>query len=181
MSFRYREFKFFCGLFATVGMAHAQSANDYFHSAAQFFIHQKDNECRAAVTEGLSKFPGDPKLAALLGKLKDPENQNQNKQNQNDQDKNKKDKDKKDQDKNDQDKKDQDKKDEDKQNQNPKDDQKRQDQQKPEPTPAQKKQEDMKKDDAKKILEIYADDEQDLKKKPEKKGIGAEKRGEKDW
>jgi Ca-activated chloride channel homolog len=52
--------------------------------------------------------------------------------------------------------------------------------QKPEPTPAQKK-EDMKKEDAKKLLQLYSDDERDLNKKPEKQGVAGEKRSEKDW
>ena len=105
--------------------------------------------------------------------------QNQNK-NQNDQDKkdqNNKDQQNKDQNK---DNKQQDKKDQ-KQNQNEQNDKKQQEQQKPEPTPAQQKQDDLKKDEAKKLLELYSDDEHDLNKKPEKTGIAGQKKNAKDW
>jgi tetratricopeptide (TPR) repeat protein len=72
-----------------------------------------------------------------------------------------------------------DKQDQDKQNQNSQND--KQDQQKPEPQPAQSKQEDMKKDEAKKLIELYSDDEHDLNKKPEKTGVAGQKRVDKDW
>ena len=113
----------------------------------------------------------------------------QNKQNQKDQQK----QDQNNQDKNkDQNNKDQQKKDEqnkdnkqdknnDQQKQNAGKDQNKQQQQKPEPTPQQQKQEDMKKDEAKKLIELYSDDEHDLNKKPEKAGVIGERKGEKDW
>ena len=106
--------------------------------------------------------------------------QNQNKNQNKDQDKkdqNNKDQQNKDQNK---DNKQQDKKDQ-KQNQNEQNDKKQQEQQKPEPTPAQQKQDDLKKDEAKKLLELYSDDEHDLNKKPEKTGIAGQKKNAKDW
>jgi hypothetical protein len=39
----------------------------------------------------------------------------------------------------------------------------------------------MKKDEARKLIELYSDDEHDLNKKPEKAGVIGERKGEKDW
>lgn len=102
---------------------------------------------------------------------KDQKKQDQNKKDQNNQDKNK------------DEKKDQQNKDtnKDQQKQDAQSDKNKQDQQKPEPTPQQQKQEDMKKDEAKKLIELYSDDEHDLNKKPEKAGVIGERKGEKDW
>lgn len=115
----------------------------------------------------------------------DKQNQQQNKDQKNDQ--NKKDQQNKDQQNKEQQKKDQqnkdnqNNKDQDQKNQNSQDNQQQQNQQKPQPQPAQRKQEDMKKDDARKLLELYSDDEHDLNKKPEKQGIAGQKKNEKDW
>jgi tetratricopeptide (TPR) repeat protein len=140
-------------------------------------------------------------LQLTSAKIKEMQNQQQNKKDDKKNDKNKddkknqqNDKDQKNNDKkkdqkqdqnkdqqnkdNKQDKKDQDKN---KQDQNSQNDKNQQDQQKPEPTPAQQKKEDMKKDEAKKLLEIYSDDEHDLNKKPEKMGIAGQKKSDKDW
>jgi len=106
----------------------------------------------------------------------------QNNQDQNNQDKNKdqnKDQNNKDQKKDEQNKDNKQDKNNDQQKQNAGNDQNKQ--QKPEPTPQQQKQEDMKKDEAKKLIELYSDDEHDLNKKPEKAGVIGERKGEKDW
>jgi hypothetical protein len=155
----------------TAGSISGQSIDDYFHSAAQLFIHGKDSECKQTIEEGLGKYPDDPKLLALKSKIEEPEKQNQQNQNQ--------------QNKNDQ-KKDQNKKDDKKQDPQKKDEQQsnkdqNQDKQKPEPTPQQQKQDDMKKEDAKRLIEQFSDDEKDLNKKPEKIGIMKNKKIEKDW
>jgi Ca-activated chloride channel homolog len=131
-------------------------------------------------------------LQLASARIKQMQNQQQNKNDKNKQDKNKDDKQNQQQNKNEQNK-DQQKKEQDNKDQEKKDNQKQdnkdrrnqpndkqQEQQKPEPTPAQKK-DDIKKDEAKKLLELYSDDEHDLNKKPEKKGIAGEKRIEKDW
>lgn len=109
------------------------------------------------------------------------QNQNKNKNDQDKKDQNNKDRQNKDQQNKDQNKdnKQQDKKDE-KQNQNQPNDNKQQEQQKPQPTPAQQK-EDLKKEEAKKLLELYSDDEHDLNKKPAKTGIAGQKKNAKDW
>jgi hypothetical protein len=110
---------------------------------------------------------------------------NQQKQDQKKNDQNKQDKNNQDQKNKDQQNKDnkqqQDKNKQDQQKQDAQNDKNKQDQQKPEPTPQQQKQEDMKKDEAKKLIELYSDDEHDLNKKPEKAGVIGERKGEKDW
>jgi hypothetical protein len=111
---------------------------------------------------------------------KNDKNNKDQKQDQNKDRKQNKDRDKKDQDKQNQDQQKKDNNKQDKQEQQNRQNEKKQDQQKPEPTPAQKK-EDMKKDEAKKLLELYSDDEHDLNKKPEKKGIAGQQRNAKDW
>jgi Ca-activated chloride channel homolog len=126
--------------------------------------------------------------SARIKQMQNPQNQQkQNDKNNKDQkqDQNQKQDQQKDQKQNQDDKKDkqndQRKKDE---NQDKKDQQSQQNdnqrEQKPEPTPSQKKEE-MKKEDAKKLLQLYSDDDRDLNKKPEQKGIAAEKRSNKDW
>jgi Ca-activated chloride channel homolog len=126
--------------------------------------------------------------SAQLKRMQNQQNkqQDQNDKNNKDQKKDQKQNQQKNQDQKKDDKKDQ-KNEQQKQDQNKQDKQNQQNQknenkqeQKPEPTPAQKK-EDMKKEDAKKLLELYSDDEHDLNKKPEKQGIAGEKRSEKDW
>lgn len=106
--------------------------------------------------------------------------QDQKKNDQNNQDQKNKDQQNKDQ-QNKDNKQQQDKNKQDQQKQEAQNDKNKQDQQKPEPTPQQRKQEDMKKDEAKKLIELYSDDEHDLNKKPEKAGVIGERKGEKDW
>ena len=59
-----------------------QNAEDYFHSGANSFIN---NDLPTAINEvntGLSKYPNDPKLNALLEKLKEEQQKQQQQQNQ---------------------------------------------------------------------------------------------------
>jgi Ca-activated chloride channel family protein len=127
--------------------------------------------------------------SARIKQMQNQQNKQQNKNDKNNQDQNKdqnknqqqnKDQEKKDQEKQQKDQQKKDNNNQDKQNGQDRQNENKQDKQKPEPTPAQKKEE-MKKDEAKKLLELYSDDEHDLNKKPEKKGIAGEKRTEKDW
>ena len=160
-----------------------QEAMDKYKGALENYIKSLDSR----------PHDRDAKWNLQLASAKIKQMQQQNQQNKND----KNNKDKKQDQKQDQNKernqnKDQEKKDK-QDNQQKKDDKKqdqqeqqnrqnenKKDQQKPEPTPAEKKEE-MKKDEAKKLLELYSDDEHDLNKKPEKKGIPGQKRNEKDW
>lgn len=83
----------------------AQSATDYFHTAANFYVNANKKSAKSSVQEGIRKFPDNQKLktlAAKIDQLPDPEDdqnpQNQNQQNQEQQggqdkeDKNKQDK-----------------------------------------------------------------------------------------
>jgi len=66
----------------------AQSASDYFHTAANHYVKAEKKPAQKAVQEGIRKFPNDSKLKTLAGKineLPDPENDQQNQQNRNNQ------------------------------------------------------------------------------------------------
>ncbi len=63
----------------------AQTADDYFHMASQKYINGNYKESKQLVSEGLAKYPSDPKLNALNSKIKEPSPQDQNQQQQNQQ------------------------------------------------------------------------------------------------
>ena len=170
-----------------------QGASEKYKAALENYIKSLD----------LRSHDRDAKWNLQLANTKMKQMQNQQQKNQDDknkndkndkkqdqknqqQDKNKNDKNKQDQKNKDQQNKDQNKDNKqdnknDQQQQNAQNDKNKQDQQKPEPTPQQQKQEDMKKDEARKLIELYSDDEHDLNKKPEKAGVIGERKGEKDW
>jgi hypothetical protein len=170
-----------------------QGASEKYKAALENYIKSLD----------LRSHDRDAKWNLQLANTKMKQMQNQQQKNQDDknkndkndkkqdqknqqQDKNKNDKNKQDQKNKDQQNKDQNKDNKqnnknDQQKQNAQNDKNKQDQQKPEPTPQQQKQEDMKKDEARKLIELYSDDEHDLNKKPEKAGVIGERKGEKDW
>ena len=61
----------------------AQSAMDYFHTAANFYVNAEKKNAKTAVQEGIRKFPDNQKLKTLASKidqLPDPEDE-QNQQN----------------------------------------------------------------------------------------------------
>jgi len=77
----------------------AQSASDYFHKAANFYVNADKKNARATIKEGIQNFPDDSTLKGLASKIEelpDPEeNQEQQKQqNQDNQDDNNKEQDK---------------------------------------------------------------------------------------
>jgi Skp family chaperone for outer membrane proteins len=67
----------------------AQSALDYFHTAANYYVNANKKNAQTAIREGIQKFPNDPKLNNLAAKIEDlpdpenSENQNQQQQQQN--------------------------------------------------------------------------------------------------
>ena len=67
----------------------AQSADDFFHSGAQFYISNNIAQARESVTNGLKFYPGDTKLKKLDELLKQqsqqPSQSSQSQQNQNQQ------------------------------------------------------------------------------------------------
>src|SRR2546426_9960187 len=63
----------------------AQTAEDYFHGAAQFYVFGQKQRAMTEVATGLSRFPNDPKLNGLAGFMKKKEEeqkQQQQKRNQ---------------------------------------------------------------------------------------------------
>jgi len=98
----------------------AQTAEDYFHRGAQFYVFGEKTNAVVEVATGLQKFPDDQKLRALAEILaKEEEEQKQQQQQQQNQDQKNQDQQKQQQDqqqanqdrKNEQEKKDQEKKD----------------------------------------------------------------------
>ena len=175
-----------------------QGASEKYKAALENYIksldlrpHDKDTKWNVQLANAKMKQMQNQQQKNQNDKNKNDKNdkkqdQKNQQQDQNKNDKNKQDKNNKDQKNKDQQNKDQNKDNKqdnknDQQQQNAQNDKNKQNQQKPEPTPQQQKQEDMKKDEAKKLIELYSDDEHDLNKKPEKAGVFGERKGEKDW
>ena len=62
----------------------AQSAMDYFHTSANYYVNADKKNAKTSVQEGIRKYPDNQKLKTLASKidqLPDPE-ENQNQQNQ---------------------------------------------------------------------------------------------------
>ena len=62
----------------------AQSAMDYFHKSANFYVNANKKSAQTTIKEGIQKFPDNQKLkdlAAKIEELPDPE-EDENKQNQ---------------------------------------------------------------------------------------------------
>jgi outer membrane biosynthesis protein TonB len=78
----------------TAEAARAQSADDYFHGGAQFYISNSIPAAKEVVTNGLQRFPDDAKLKKLYDLLNQQQQQQQqnqqNQQNQKDQQKDQK-------------------------------------------------------------------------------------------
>jgi hypothetical protein len=69
----------------------AQSATDYFHMAANFYVNANKKNAQTTIQEGIQRFPNDQQLRNLASKIEelpDPEDDQsqQNQQNQNNQD-----------------------------------------------------------------------------------------------
>ncbi|MCL1850706.1 MAG: hypothetical protein FWF70_04800 [Bacteroidetes bacterium] len=57
-------------------MLFAQSAMDYFHTAANFYVNANKKSAQKTIKEGIQKFPDDKTLKTLAGKIEglpDPE------------------------------------------------------------------------------------------------------------
>ena len=170
-----------------------QGASEKYKAALENYIksldirsHDKDTKWNLQLANAKMKQMQNQQQKNQNDKNKNDKNDKKQDQKNQQQDKNKNDKNKQDQKNKDQQNKDQNKDNKqdnknDQQQQNAQNDKNKQDQQKPEPTPQQQKQEDMKKDEARKLIELYSDDEHDLNKKPEKAGVIGERKGEKDW
>ncbi|WP_155907558.1 hypothetical protein [Lunatimonas lonarensis] len=82
------------GIFSCCTFVVAQTESDYFNRAAKQYVNEDLPGTGQILAEGLEKFPNDPKLNALLEKLKkdqeeqqkkDQQQQNQDQQDQNNQ------------------------------------------------------------------------------------------------
>src|SRR5216684_7228539 len=60
----------------------AQTASDYFHRGAQFYVFGKKQEAKNEIVTGLRLFPDDRQLNALATLLKKEEEQQQQQQQQ---------------------------------------------------------------------------------------------------
>jgi hypothetical protein len=66
---------FLAALLALAVPARAQSAGDLYHEAARLYIGGERAAAEAAATHGLRLAPGDPKLQALLDRIRQQEQQ----------------------------------------------------------------------------------------------------------
>jgi Ca-activated chloride channel family protein len=64
----------------------ADTAQDYFHRGAQYYIFNKKEQAKNEVITGLQLFPNDPQLGGLAGLLKKEEEQQKQQQQQQQQD-----------------------------------------------------------------------------------------------
>lgn len=171
----------FCGISLA---ANGQSADTYFHSGAQAFINADLQQAIQQVQAGLQQFPNNPKLNALMEKLKEEQQrQQQQQQNQQQQDQqNQQQQDQQEQQQQDQ---------QDKQDQQEEQDQQEQDQQQGKQDQDEKNAEEMNpenmdmqqisKEEAEKILQALAQKEKELLKEFKKKKTDGSAKHEKDW
>jgi len=178
---------FFILIFSGISFAaNGQSADTYFHSGAQAFINADLQQAIQQVQTGLQQFPNNPKLNALMKKLKE-EQQRQQQQQKNQQQQ---------QDQENQQKQDQQQQQQDQQDNQ--DQQKEQEQQEQEQNQQQGKQsqdeenaeemnpenmdmQQMSKEEAEKILQALAQKEKELLKEFKKKKTDGSAKNEKDW
>lgn len=151
----------------------AQSADQYFHNGAQYFINADLQTSLNYVEEGLMNYPNDRKLNALYEKLKEEqEKQQQEQQQQNQQDQEQEQEQQQDQ-----------------QNQEQQENQEKQEsegeqqneQQPQEMNPEELESQQISKEEAEKILRALAQKEKELLKEFKKKKSTGSAKHEKDW
>jgi len=146
--------------------AYAQSVEDFFHQAAHLYIDGKTRDAQNTIQSALQRYPNDPKLRTLLGKIRDEEKQQNQNQQQNDQQ----------QDQQQQDQQQQDQQQQDQQQ----DDKKQSEEQKEQQSQAGEKQQELSKEDAERLLEALKNQEKEAQKAKQKPARGRV-RVEKDW
>jgi TATA-binding protein-associated factor Taf7 len=129
----------------------AQSADQYFHNGAQFFINADLQTSLNYVEEGLTEYPNDRKLNALYEKLKEEQEKQQQQQQQENQE----------------------------QQESEGDEQNEQQSQEINPEDLQSQQ--ISKEEAEKILRALAQKEKELLKEFKKKKSTGSAKHEKDW
>jgi superfamily II DNA/RNA helicase len=182
-------------LLTTPVWATGQSADDYFHKGAQYYVFGEKEKAGVAIHTGLQTYPQDPKLNAVARLLlrKDPEDQNKSKNSQQKQQKQDKDQDQKKQQQQDQ-KSAQQKKDEEKarQEQAKKDQEKKEQQAQADPAEKKDKPDEnaeqaadaqlhMSPQEARQLLEAAKDDAKMLLFSPENQPVKTQPGKIKDW
>lgn len=150
----------------------AQSADQYFHNGAQYFINADLQTSLNYVEEGLMEYPNDRKLNALYEKLKE-EQEKQQQQQQQEQQQNQKQEQKQEQQ-------------QDQQQQENQDQQESEGEEQGEQSPQEVNPEDLQsqqisKEEAEKILRALAQKEKELLKEFKKKKSTGSAKHEKDW
>ncbi len=167
-------------MIGTISLAFGQTANDYFHNGAQRYIGSELQQAIAAVQKGLEMEPDNPRLQALLEKLKEQQKQQQQNQQQQNEDQQKQDQQKQQQ-QNQDDQQDQKKEEEQKQQQQNQDqDQQKKDQQKQQPQPQEGEKKEISKKDAERILQALRSKEKENQKLRAIK-LKGKKKVKKDW
>jgi flagellar motor protein MotB len=156
-----RKLRIYIVGFWLVSLLIGQTADDFWHSAANLYVNAQYKQAKVEVDQGLILFPNDPKLSALAEKIKEQqEQQQQQQQNQEEQQSQGEEQESNDQ--------------QDQQQEQQQDDQQQQTGQ------MEEEQEQMSKEDAERILDALKNDEQENQKlrKPIKSG---RRSTEKDW
>lgn len=154
----------------------AQSADQYFHNGAQYFINADLQTSLNYVEEGLMNYPNDRKLNALYEKLKEEQEKQQQQQQEQQQ-------------QNQQDQEQEQEQQQDQQNQEQQENQEKQEsegeqqneQQPQEMNPEELESQQISKEEAEKILRALAQKEKELLKEFKKKKSTGSAKHEKDW
>jgi hypothetical protein len=162
-----RIFMFFIFSLVIHLTGYGQGAQAYFNTSANLYVHGKNQQAIQSVTEGLKKYPSDPKLKALLDKLNEDKKEQQ-KKDQEKKEQEKKDQEKKEQEKKDQQKKEQEKKDQQNKDQQQKDQEKKEQEKKDQEQKDQQGKEQEKKDQPKKDEQPQDQEQKDDQKKDKK-------------
>jgi hypothetical protein len=132
----------------------AQSATDYFHTAANYYVNANKKSAQTTIQEGIQKFPNNQKLKNLATKIEelpDPED-DQDQKNQQNQD-----------------------------NQDQQDQEQQQRDQKDQKKDEQQQQQQISREDAQRILDAIAQEEKELLEKLQKKERAGRQKIEKNW
>jgi len=142
----------------------AQTVDDYFHTASNFYVNGKNRQAKESVQTGLQIYPTDKKLNSLAGLIKEEEEQEQQQDSQEQQEGDQ------------QEDQEQQSGDQDEQQ----DQQAGEEEQEQQGQAVEKDKDEMSKEDAERILEALKNDEQDNQKlrKPIK---GRRRTTDKDW
>lgn len=154
----------------------AQSADQYFHNGAQFFINADLQTSLNYVEEGLSEHPNDRKLNALYEKLKEEQEKQQQQQQQQEQQQNQ-------EQEQEQEQQQQNQQDQQQENQEQQESEsnEQQEQQPQEVNPEDLQSQQISKEEAEKILRALAQKEKELLKEFKKKKSTGSAKHEKDW